>query len=120
MYDGPKEELIMNAETLSWLITMIPVSALFTGIGIFAWRRKKPMWFWSGTTVSEEEISNVPTYNRANGIMWIAYSAIYWASTILGLAQIKAGAICLTVGAVAGIPALIVAYSLIYARFRRK
>ena len=60
-----------------WLIIMIPVSAFITGIGVYAWRRKKPMWFWSGTKVRESEISDVPAYNRANAIMWICYSAVF-------------------------------------------
>lgn len=64
-------------ETVIWLITMIPTSMVFTGIGIFAWKRKKPMWFWSGSTVDESEIADIPAYNRANGIMWICYSAVF-------------------------------------------
>ena len=44
-------------EIIIWLITLIPCSLLFTGIGIYAWRREKPMWFWSGSTVREEEIT---------------------------------------------------------------
>lgn len=59
-----------------WLIIMIPISLLFTGIGIYAWRRKKPMWFLSGSTVEESEIADIVAYNRANGIMWIAFSLI--------------------------------------------
>ena len=50
---------------------MIPCSALLTGIGIYAWNRKKPMWFWSGKTVKETEISDITAYNHANGIMWM-------------------------------------------------
>ena len=45
-----------------WLIIMIPVSSLLTGIGIYAWKREKPMWFWSGSTVSEEEIAAIKKY----------------------------------------------------------
>ena len=56
------------AESVIWLIIMVPLSILFTALGIFAWRRKQPMWFWSGSTVSEKEISDIPAYNRANGI----------------------------------------------------
>ena len=55
-------------EKIVWLVIMILVSALFTGIGIYAWKRKKPMWFWSGSTVRESEITDIPAYNRANGI----------------------------------------------------
>lgn len=56
-------------ENLIWYIIMIPSSALFTGIGIYAWNRKKPMWFWSGTVV-KEELSDAAAYNHANGVIW--------------------------------------------------
>ena len=59
--------------------------ALFTGIGIFAWRRKKPMWFWSGSPVRKEDLSDVPAYNRANGKMWLVFSAAFWGSAGLRL-----------------------------------
>jgi len=55
-------------EKVIWLVITIPCSLLFTGIGIYAWRRRKPMWFWSGSSVREEEITNVKAYNRENGI----------------------------------------------------
>ena len=51
-------------EIIIWLLIMIPCSLLFTGIGIYAIRREKPMWFWSGSTVSETEIRDVKAYNR--------------------------------------------------------
>ena len=38
-------------ERIIWLVIMIPLGLFFSGIGIFAWTRKKPMWFWSGSTV---------------------------------------------------------------------
>ena len=44
---------------LIWLIIMIPSSLLFTCIGIYAWMRKKPIWFWAGDTVPEDEITDV-------------------------------------------------------------
>ena len=68
---------------------------LFTGIGVYAWKRKKPMWFWSGSTVKESEISNIAAYNRANGIMWLVFSLVMWISTILGVMNMKAGGISL-------------------------
>ena len=51
-------------DNIIWLIIMIPVSLLFIGIGIYAWKRKKPMWFWSGSTVTESEISDIAAYNK--------------------------------------------------------
>ena len=97
---------------------MIPVAALFTGIGVYAWRRKRPMWFWSGTTVDEKELSDVRAYNRANGIMWIAFSAVFWISAVLGFFQIKTGGVIMFAGCTAGIPALIAVYNRIYARYK--
>ena len=97
---------------------MIPLCILLTGIGVYAWRRKEPMWFWSGSTVSEEEISDVRAYNRANGMMWIAFSLIFWRSTALGFYRMKAGGIALIAGCIVGIPALIIAYLKISNRYK--
>ena len=102
-----------------WLIIMIPCSALFTGIGIYAWNRKKPMWFWSGTTVDEKEISDIPAYNHANGLMWILFSLILWISAFAGLFSMRAGGIVLCAGALIGIPLLIFTYGRIYRKYGR-
>jgi len=105
-------------ERILWLIIMIPCSALFTGIGIFAWKSKKPMWFWAGSTVKEYEISDIPAYNRANGIMWIAYSLVFWISTWIGCWNESVGGILLAVGCVLGIPVLVIAYKRIYKKYK--
>ena len=102
-----------------WLIIMLPVSLLFTGLGIYAWRRKKPMWFWSGSTVEESEITDVPAYNRANGIMWLAFSAIFWASTILGCLRMKTGGIVMLAGCALCIPILPFVYGRIYRKYKK-
>ena len=105
-------------EKIVWLVIMIPVSALFTGIGIYAWKRKKPMWFWSGSTVSESEITDIPAYNRANGIMWICYSLVFWISAIMGLFEIAAAGIVLIVGCLVGTPILVIVYGRIYKKYK--
>lgn len=101
-----------------WLGILIPLSILFTGIGIYAWRRKKPMWFWSGSTVRESEVKDIPAYNRANGIMWITYSLIFWVSAFIGFLNPEAAGVTLAVGCIGGIPLLIIAYKLIYQKYR--
>ena len=103
-----------------WLVIMAPISAFFTGLGIYAWRRKKPMWFWSGSTVKEEEISNIPAYNRANGIMWIVFSLFFWASTILGFVSLKIAALVMIIGCVLCVPGLPITYNAIYKKYRRE
>ena len=77
------------------------------------------MWFWSGSTVREEEISDVAAYNRANGIMWLAFSAIFWASTILGCLSMKSGGILLIAGCVIGVPALPIIYGRIWKKYKK-
>ena len=109
----------MNKDSIVMLCILVPLAAFFTGVGIFAWTRKKPMWFWSGSTVKESEITDVPAYNRANGIMWICYSLIFWAAAVLGIFRVDAAGILTGLGAVVGAVALIVAYKKIYNKYRR-
>ena len=106
-------------EKVIWLVITIPCSLLFTGIGIYAWRRTKPMWFWSGSSVREDEITNVKAYNRENGIMWICYSAVFWISTIMGIWSVSTAGIVLAVGCLGGLPLLVIAYNRIYRQYKR-
>ena len=105
------------AERVIWLIIMIPISILFTALGIYAWIRKKPMWFWSGSTVSEKEILDILAYNRANGIMWIVYSLVFWVGAILGVFQMDIAGIVVAVGCLGGIPVLVLVYTKIYNKY---
>ena len=102
-----------------WLVVMIPVSALFTGLGVFAFVRQKPMWFWSGQVVTENEILNVRAYNRANGIMWIVFSLFMWLSTFLAFSDMKlAGGVMLAV-CILCVPVLPFTYGRIYKKYKR-
>ena len=105
-------------ETTIWLILMIPLSLFFTGIGIFAWKRKKPMWFWSGSEVREDEISDIPAYNRANGKMWLAFSSVFWVSLVMGIFRQAIAGAFLAVGILAGIPVLVAVYKKIYDKYK--
>ena len=106
-------------KSIVWLVIMAPVSLLFTGLGIYACKRKKPMWFWSGSTVEESEITDVPAYNRANGILWLAFSAIFWVSTVLGCLHMKTGGIILIAGCALGVPILPIVYGRIYQKYKK-
>ena len=106
--------------TIIWLIIMAPVSMILTGIGIYAWKREKPMWFWSGSTVKDDEITDIKAYNKANGIMWIAFSAIFWISTIFGVLNMKGAGLILIIGSVAGGLALPIVYNRIYSRYYKR
>ena len=64
------------------------------------------MWFWSGSSVKENEISDIRAYNHANGVMWIVYSLVLWAASLAGFWN------------VVGLPALMMVYQRIYKKYR--
>ena len=105
-------------ENLVFLIIMIPCAAAFTGLGVFAMRRKKPMWFWSGSEVKAWQLTDVAAYNRANGIMWLVFSLGFWAAAILGCFHVPAAGILVMVTCLLGIPGLLIAYNRIYKKYR--
>ena len=107
-------------ELIVWEVVVIHMALLFVGIGIFAWKRKKPMWFWSGSEVRKEEISDIPAYNRANGIMWLVYSLVFWLGAGLGFYSIKIAGIVMASGCLGGIPFLVLAYKMIYKKYQTK
>lgn len=106
-------------EKFIWLASMIFSAAVFAAIGIFALLRKRPMHFWSGTRVSEDEISDVKKYNRANGIMWLAYSIFFLLAGILGLFSMTLASIFLMASLALGLPALIICYNRIYKKYKK-
>ena len=105
-------------ERYLFILIMVPCAALFTGIGIYAMRRKKPMHFYAGSEVKPWQIRDIPAYNRANGWMWIIYSLGFWASAILGLINVPAAGILVMVVCVLGIPGLVIAYNRIYKKYK--
>ena len=106
-------------DNLIWLSIMIPSSLLCTCIGIYAWNRKKPIWFWAGDTVHEENITDVRAYNRANGIMWIVFSLSLWLGTIVGLNDMKMGGNIMLFDSTSVLLLLILAYINIYKKYKK-
>ncbi len=104
-------------EKIAWLLIMIPLSALFTGIGIYAWRRKEPMWFFAGMKTEENKISDVAAYNRANGILWLVYSLFMWIAAAVGAVNGKAGGMILMAVCILGALVLPVVYTQILRKY---
>jgi len=90
----------------------------FLALGLFARRYKKPMWFWSGSTVDPASIVDIPAYNRANSRMWILFSLPFWLSGLLSFWAIPVAAVILTVACVGGLPLLIVVYNRILRKYK--
>ena len=105
-------------EKLIFPLIMFPCAAAFTALGIFAWKRKKPMWFWSGSEVKPWQIRDIPAYNRANGWMWIVYSLGFWAAIVLGLFNASAAGLVMAIWCLGGIPVLVIAYKRIYKKYK--
>lgn len=87
-------------------------------IGAWAYHRKTPMHFWSGTTVPSSEIANISAYNRANAFMWWIYAVFWLADGVLAFFDVFLSAVVMGVIAVGGIPVLVGVYSFIYHRYR--
>ncbi len=110
----------MNGGLMAWLICVGGCALTFPGIGIYAYRREEPMWFWSGSTVRREELADVEAYNHANGIMWGVYSIPHWLSTVLYLWYPETAITILVLACTAGLGVLIYAYHRIYQKYRRE
>lgn len=87
-------------------------------IAIWAFKSKKPIHFWSGSTVNSEEITNISSYNRANGLMWLIYTACMVVISILSLFNILIGVILLIIICVPGTIALIITYNVFFKKYR--
>lgn len=90
----------------------------FGAIAIYAFKSNKPIHFWSGSTVNSGEITNIPAYNYANGLMWLIYTACMVATSILSLFNIRIGVILLVIICVPGTIVLILAYNVIFKKYR--
>lgn len=92
-------------------------AAGFFAIAAWSYFRKTPMHFWSGSTVSPEEISDTKRYNRANGHMWTVFASVMAILGVVGVFSPEVAGILLAVLCVGGIPVLVVIYNRIYKRY---
>lgn len=93
---------------------------LFYSIGIYAAKREKPMWFWSGTEVDPREITDIREYNRENGRIWKRYSLWYFAAGVAAIFNTVVSVVLLILSCTLGIVILISAYNRIYERYKKR
>lgn len=96
-----------------WLCALI-----FAAIALWAFKRKDPMHFWSGTRIRSEEILDIPSYNRANALMWSTYAVSMTVTGILALFNINIAAILLVIICLPGLFVLILVYNRIYNKYK--
>lgn len=118
--------MYLNFERMSDMKEAIPlivilsfVGMVFISMGIYALRKKTPIHFWSGTTVKSEEIKDIQSYNRANGIMWILYGISFILSGLLGLfVNVKIAGFAVIITCFFGLIIVIIAYHRIYNKYK--
>ncbi|WP_071162454.1 hypothetical protein [[Clostridium] dakarense] len=105
-------------ENVVTFISIMPVVIIFIGMGIYSLKRKTPMHFWAGTVVKPEEIRDIKSYNRANGIMWIVYGLSFLLCIPLELLFGDIGYIIIGILGLPGVIALILCYNHIYKKYK--
>ena len=104
----------------NWIMFVILMinALIFLIMGVVALRLKKPMHFWAGSVVKPEEITDIPAYNRANGIMWISFGGVCTIVSFLSFYNVLLAGLAIVVVVLAGLPMLILAYGRIYDRYQ--
>ena len=92
------------------------ISLVFLGIGIWSWRSKKPVGFFSG--VRPPAVSDVRKYNRAVAMLWFVYALLF---VLLGLPFLflkrhSAGFLL----SVLGVPVISIGLAVAYTRILRR
>ena len=107
------------AADIIWYFTIFGCAALFVGIGFYAKGLKSPMWFWSGSTVEPNSITDVRKYNAENARMWIVYSLWFWVSGFVWFWSRKVAVITMVLGCTLGMVQLIVTYRKIEKKYKK-
>lgn len=103
-----------------WYVTLFGCAIMFCGIGAYAGRLEKPMWFWAGTEVDPSGITDVKAYNQENAKMWKAYSLWFWIAGILMAWSSVAALFVLAMGGTLGIVLLVVDFTRIEKKYKSK
>ena len=106
------------AGKIIWCIVSFGCANLFFAIGVYAQKREKPMWFWSGSEVDASEITDVKRYNKENGVMWKQYSLWYFAAGLAEFWNSIIALIFLVLGCTVGLVLLVGSYNRIYKKYR--
>lgn len=108
------------AGAIIWCITIFGCAILFFGMGIYAEKREKPMWFWAGSTVDESKISDVKAYNKENARMWKIYSLWYFTSGIIYFWSVGIAIALLVLACTVGMGVLVSTFTKIEKKYKIK
>ena len=106
----------MVEKIICWIVTF-GCAVLFYSIGVYAQKREEPMWFWSGTKVEADQITDIKQYNKENGTMWKWYSLWFAAAGLAEIWSSIAMLIILVLSGTVGLAVLICSYKKIYKKY---
>jgi len=106
-------------ENIIMTLTCLLCGGIFYGIGYSANKSSKPAQFWSGKAIKKEDISDVPSYNKACSVLWTYYSMPFFLAAMCSIMGfIKTSGVIVTVVSVPGIGILIMQYLKIEKKYR--
>ena len=85
----------MNSENLVYFVAVFVCAIIFISISIYAFFTKKPINFWTWEKISADSITDIKSFNRSYGIMWLIYGLCWLISDVLGLFSFVASIIFL-------------------------
>ena len=101
---------------MKWMLLIWSACALlFAGIGIFDLRAKKQIGFWSN--FKEPEMRDVRGYNRAVGLLFLGFAAVF---ELIGILLFLVGDSPLIFLLILAVPAEVIGMILLYLRIERK
>ena len=104
----------MDGERIFGIIVMIFCCLICGGtflcLGIWAKKSKKPVHFYTGTTVDPQKVSDISAYNLENAKMWMIYSVPFWVSGVVSLFHVGVAAIIMSAACIPGFLWLIFRY----------
>jgi len=109
----------LSSDHIAFAVVCWACALLFGAIALWAFKRRTPMHFWAGSAVKPQEITDIPAYNRANGLLWVAYGVLMAAIGVIALFEITVATVLLLIQCLPGVAVLIAVYRRIYQKYRR-
>lgn len=104
-------------EAIVLYVTVFGAALVFYLIGVFAQKRKKPMWFWAGSEIDASQITDVKQYNQENGAMWKLYSLWFWAAGLAAVWSSIAALVILALSCTLGLAILVITFKNILKKY---
>ncbi|MBO4508499.1 MAG: hypothetical protein J5747_07650 [Spirochaetaceae bacterium] len=100
-----------------YIVSILCCSGAFVAVGIYSFKRKDPMNFWTFSNVPAEKVSDIPGYNRANGKMWFVAAIVTAANIPFAFYNLFVAGMVLVAMCAVGLPCLIITYNKICKKY---